>query len=952
MPKPYPYQDRDKAYAFLKQVGDLSTLMEKIAAGQADHSPELQAAIAHMTGATDLHRQHQAIQTLLKRGRSQHESRLIEAAPIDFTAFVEVISPDEPASSKLHRYLGEKLMTMEETPGVRIGVSMPPGHAKDMCVTTPVTMADGSEKPLGEVDTGDFVIGHSGLPREVLEIHNQGKRPVMLVRTVSGRVLYPHAEHPFLTPGGWVQAQHLKAGDVLAQQREFGIRNHSGRTLDEFILAGYMMAAGMIRGRVYSRIMTIDRHFRTDDPEIMQDMIDTAKRLGFRAKISKKVSYGEAIQTCKLEQKFAHWLKTNGMLGEHRHSMRIPAWVFKGSITEIGGFMGAIFAMDATLAPSRHAQSNGLNKMVIRVRNGAIVADLQRLLARLGARSALDKHLVGNWNYEPTTFWSLSIPDAEDQFYLQKTLRIRGVNQRLWQAPIVPRQFFDGRYAADKIVEIIPDWDVRETKCLTVEEDHSFLASGIVVHNSTYCSRLFPAWWMGKRENKKWLQGGHTQRFAEKEFGKKLRDQILTKPGYQKVFPNVGIRSASQDEIVLTNDCSYVVKGVGQGISGYRSHFNNIDDPYATFADAYSPTIREKVWDWFRNDFRSRRLPGAGELIIVTRWHTDDIVGRLEELMKEEGSTAEPWEFINLPAFAVNEDDVLSRNVGDELWPELFTKRFLLDVKATMTDEMWASLYQCNPVLEKGNILQREWLSYYKHLPQKAAILSRETPAQAAQRVAAQVRDPRLIKVDPPESMGPQKSTGTLEILGDPKNPRAGISISKDGNPVYALRTVVSVDTAETVSTRADRSAIQVWILGSDHRHYLAYAKAAKFEFPALVEAIELIATNWGADVILIETKGAGHQYEQARRGLAPCPIIGFNPGRMEKSMRFDGTMVQWQSGNVVVPERADWLADYIDELLKFPSGRYDDNVDASSQYLHWAHTDGGYRRGTKKLKG
>ena len=349
--------------------------------------------------------------------------------------------------------------------------------------------------------------------------------------------------------------------------------------------------------------------------------------------------------------------------------------------------------------------------------------------------------------------------------------------------------------------------------------------------------------------------------------------------------------------------------------------------------------------------------------------------------MKEEDSTAEPWEFINFPAFAVDEDDVLSRKVGDELWPELFTKRFLLDVKATMTDEMWASLYMCNPVLEKGNILQREWISYYKHLPQKTIVLARETPAQAAQRIAASVRDPRLVKVDPTESVARAKALGPSESgvgaenypgqnaggpsesnagpktflqqnAGGPSESSAGPSKSQGSNPVFALRTVVSVDTAETDSARADRSAIQVWILGSDHRHYLAYSKTGKFQFPALCEAIELIAKQWGANVILIETKGAGHQYIQARSGLAPCPIIGFNPGREEKSMRFDGTMVQWQTGNVVLPERADWLADLIDELLKFPSGRYDDSVDAASQYLHWSQTDGGYRRGTKKIKG
>ncbi|MBS3648806.1 phage terminase large subunit [Pseudaminobacter sp. 19-2017] len=937
MARPYPYADRDRVYAFLKQAEEFATLVEKIAEGQADHSPELQGALAALTGATDLHQQHKAVQYMLDRARKEHERRLIEAAPNDFTAYVEVINPEEPCASKLHRFLGETLMEMEANSGLKKGVSMPPGHAKDMCVSTPVMLADGSMKPLGEVQVGDFVITHTGSAREVLEVHDQGKRPVMRMRTLCGRELFPHPEHPFLTPAGWVQAQYLKQGDVLAQQREFSIPNGSGRSLYDFILAGYMMAAGMVRGRHYSRVFTVDRTFRTDDPEIMADLIDTAKRLGFRARIAKKGSYGKEIETARFDEKFIHWLRGQRLNGLHRHTMRVPDWVFKGGLIEIAAFVGAIFSMDASLVPTSHKQSLNARKMVIRLRNAGLVGDMQRLLARLGARSALDKHLVNNYNYEPTEFWSLTVWDAEDQYYLQRSMRVRGVNQRLWADPIVPRAFFDGRYATDRIIAIDYDWDVRETKCLTVDEDHSFLADGVVVHNSTYCSRLFPSWWMGKRENKRWLQAGHTQRFAEKEFGKKTRDNILATAAYQKVFPGVGVSTASQDEIILTNGCAYNVKGVGQGISGYRSHFNNVDDPYATHEDAMSPTIREKVWNWWANDFRTRRLPGAGELIIVTRWHTDDVVGRLEEMIKK--GEIEPWEFINLPAFAVEENDVLNRKIGDVLWPEVFKKEFLLDIKGTSTEENWSALYQCAPVLEKGNILQRNWIKYYKQLPQRSI-----RPAGTVQAVnRAPVADPRLVRVDPLKfkigAEGPSES-------------KPGPADSGNQNSVFAIRTVVSVDTAETDSARADRSALQVWIYGSDRNHYLAHASVGKYLFPDLVEAIETTALAWGADLVLIETKGAGLQYIQARTGHSQTPIIGFNPKNIEKSMRFDGTMVMWQTGTVLLPEKGTWLADYVDELLKFPSGRYDDQVDATSQYLHWHRIDGGWDRGMKKIKG
>lgn len=943
----YPYHERDKVYAFLKQGQTLIDTLERIARGVEAHSPELQAAIASMTGATDLNRQYQAMTSFVDRARKAHMDRLISVAEKDFTAYVEVINPEEACTSKLHRFLGEKFMELEAGYETKTGISMPPGHAKDMWIETPVLMADGSTKFLGDVEVGDFVIGHSGYEREVLEVHDQGERPVMRVTTLSGRELYPHGEHPFLTPSGWVQAQYLKPGDVVAQQREFSIPNSSKRSLDEFILAGYMMAAGMVKGRINSRLFTIGREFRTDDPAIIDDIREVAKRLGFSSKYRKQAYYGQDIVTVRFEQKFEHWLKTQKLLDEHRHTMRIPAWVFKGSAVEIGAFIGAIFSMDASLVPCRNRHTKEFKKLTIRMRNEKLMHDLQRLLERLGARSTVDKRLVGNYNYEPTKFWTLSIYDAEDQFWLQRWMRIVGVSQKFWNEPITTRQFFDGRYAAEKIATVEHDFDVRETKCLTVDVDHSFLADGIVVHNSTYGSRLFPSWWMGKRENKKWLQAGHTQTFAEKEFGKKLRNGILEKAAYQKVFPNVGIRSASKDEIVLTNDCSYVVKGVGQGISGYRSNFNNIDDPYASRQDAMSPVIREKVWGWWSDDFRTRRLPGAGELIIVTRWHTDDVIGRLEQMIKD-GEIKEPWEFINLPAFAVEENDALNRKINDILWPEFFTEKYLLDIKSTSTDEMWSALYQCNPVLQKGNILQREWINYYKQLPSALIPITPVTPNTINLTPVGLTRDPRLVRVDPPKS-----PTG-IEILqkeaGDPTNPASAREISGNKNPITRIRTVVSVDSAETISTRADRSAIQVWILGSDMNHYLAHAIVGKYTFPQLIEVVENTAKLWGANVILCETKGAGQQYIQARTGHSPCPIIGYKPGQVEKSMRFDGTMIHWQTQSVLIPERAPWLADYIDELLRFPSGRYDDQVDATSQYLNWATLDGGWRRGMKKV--
>lgn len=920
----YPYADRDRAYAMIEQTETLANLIEKIGMGRADADPELQSAIASMTGATDLKRQHEALSYLLTNIKDTHRKKIIEAAPNDFTAYVEAINPDEACRSKVHRFIAERFMEMDAEPESRTALSMPPGHAKDLCVTTPVMMGDGTSKRLGDINVGDFVITHTGQAREVLETHEQGVRETCVIHTAHGRKVRAHPDHPFLTPSGWIPAKDLQSGDVLAQQREFAISNTSGRSLEEFILAGYMMSYGMVRNRANSRIKTIDTRFRTDDPVIMEDIMKLAKNLGYHGHVKMGMSYGEEVRTLTFAEPFKYWLIDQNLWNAERHTMRVPEWVFKGSLIEIGGFLGAIFSMDVNLVPKRSRHTGSQRQMAIKLRNAGACKDIRRLLMRLGARAAIHSQLERCYNYEPTTFWNLTIHNDEDIAFLRKSLRIVGINRRFWDTPIAVKKFFDNRYGEDQII-MITRADPTETRCLTVDVDHSFLADGVAVHNSTYGSRLFPSWWMGRHENKKWLQAGHTQKFAEKEFGKKLRDAIFDNANYQKVFPGLIVRTASVDEIILTNGASYVVKGVGQGISGYRSNFNNIDDPYPTEKSAQSPVTRETVWHWWTNDFRTRRLPGSGELIIVTRWHSDDIVGRLEEKIAE--GEMEPWTIINLPAFSLGEDvDQLKRKEGEVLWPEFFTKKFLLDIKAPMVASRWESLYQGSPTMSEGNILQRKWIKYYKSPP-------RRRPGDPANSSPGNENSPvRMERQGPTESLS-QNSNSAIQ------------------NPFHRLRCVISVDSAEKDTIRADYSAIQCWVLGSDFKHYLMDSLRGKFEFPALVEQIENMARKWEADMILCETKGAGNQYVQARQNLAPCSVIGYNPGRDDKSIRFEGTMTLWQAGEVLLPERATWLEAYVDQLLRFPFGKNDDDVDATSQYLNWSRADGGWKRGVKKLR-
>ena len=143
--------------------------------------------------------------------------------------------------------------------------------------------------------------------------------------------------------------------------------------------------------------------------------------------------------------------------------------------------------------------------------------------------------------------------------------------------------------------------------------------------------------------------------------------------------------------------------------SDLRSDVGLIDDPIRSREDAESEQVREKLWEWYLADFRTRLKPGGAICIIQTRWHVDDLCGRIlptdyqGQSGKVKCSDGEIWEVINFPAICELDDDILGRKIGDALWPEYYTLEMLLDTKRMQTAKNWASLYQQRPTLDEAN---------------------------------------------------------------------------------------------------------------------------------------------------------------------------------------------------------------------------------------------------------
>lgn len=225
---------------------------------------------------------------------------------------------------------------------------------------------------------------------------------------------------------------------------------------------------------------------------------------------------------------------------------------------------------------------------------------------------------------------------------------------------------------------------------------------------STYASVEFPAWFLGRNPSMSVIAASHTQELADR-FGRRVRN-IAAGEDFAKVFGvAVSDDSSSAGRWDTDRGGEYFAAGVGGSITGRRADLAIIDDPVKSREDADSERSREKAWDWYTNDLLTRLKPGARQVVVMTRWHEDDLGGRILERERDK------WEVIEL-AMEAMPNDPLGRKVGERLWPEWFTDDMVQVAK--MDVRAWNALYQQQPASEDGDYFRREWLdAEYENLP-------------------------------------------------------------------------------------------------------------------------------------------------------------------------------------------------------------------------------------------
>jgi len=237
---------------------------------------------------------------------------------------------------------------------------------------------------------------------------------------------------------------------------------------------------------------------------------------------------------------------------------------------------------------------------------------------------------------------------------------------------------------------------------------------------STYATVVAPTWAMGRWPGYRVIGVSYGTDLARK-FGRRMRS-IVRQPAYAALFgAGLSAESSAAHEWALDTGSEYMGGGILSGITGNRADFIAIDDPIKGRQEADSEAVRKSTYEAYQDDILTRLKPGGSLMLTQTRWHEADLAG----LILPEGWSGESgmiecrdghvWEVICIPARCEREDDPLGRKIGEYIWPEWFPE----DHWATYErmPRTWSALYQQRPAPETGDYFRREWIHLADHVP-------------------------------------------------------------------------------------------------------------------------------------------------------------------------------------------------------------------------------------------
>jgi hypothetical protein len=230
---------------------------------------------------------------------------------------------------------------------------------------------------------------------------------------------------------------------------------------------------------------------------------------------------------------------------------------------------------------------------------------------------------------------------------------------------------------------------------------------------SELASRRFPAWFMGRNADKQIIAASYNSDLAN-DFGREVRN-IVDSPEFRALF-DVSLAQDSQAANRWHTDTGgmYVAAGVGTAITGRGADILLIDDPFKDREEADSELRRQRVWDWYTSTAYTRLMPGGAIIVINTRWHDDDLSGRL---IYEQDKGGDQWDVLSLPAID---------GEGLALWPEWYPLERLEQIRGVLPARDWNALYQQNPIPDDGDYFKADWFGEYEVEPEEPEKVRRQ----------------------------------------------------------------------------------------------------------------------------------------------------------------------------------------------------------------------------------